>query len=264
MMTLSPLNLEYDSQNGLQLTVKIAFNRRAHTYCLKGKKYKDHIQQAVEEKWSNTYIVTAELKNAIEIFVANKQLNPIHLSKLPFKVNILVDSLSGRYHPRLLYFFRFLKREQRPIPIFLKNYKIMPSHVASGLARRFWGIFRYGRIVSLGYNWSKNFPGYAVIKQYRNAHILHSISAHEFGHLFGIGDAYAAWYRLYHSAPETSNFMMHHNKEVQSQEIAMLIKAYSTNRIQFFPIEFNWQNIKAGLSKSIKSFLRKIKNIAKP
>lgn len=262
-MPYSPLNLRYDPKKGFLLTVKVAFNQRAYKFKLKDMNYKDHVCQAVCEKWSNNYSLIPELKVACNAFFENNKkqqsLSSLHQSEIPFLVKVLEDPLSGVYRPRFLYLLRLFKKEQRPIPIYIKKGNLIPSHVASGFFRRFWGIFIYRRLVSIGYNWSKNYPGYSVIKQYNNIHILHSIAAHEFGHLFGIGDAYAVWYRFYYPAPKTENYMMHYNKKVNPQEIAMLIQAFSTNRIQFFPIKFKWKNVKRGFASGVKSFSKKLK-----
>ena len=111
------------------------------------------------------------------------------MDQINLKVKVEVDPLSGVYPPRLIYLMRIFSRSKRPIPIYIKNSLIMPSHVGSGILRRFWGFFRYFKILSIGFNWSKNFPGYAVINQQKNLKSLRSIAAHEFGHLFGLDDA---------------------------------------------------------------------------
>lgn len=63
---------------------------------------------------------------------------------------------------------------------------------------------------------------------------MEQVSAHEAGHLFGIGDAYGAWYRFFYPAPNTEDYMMHYNTQVHPQEIAMLIRAYVKKKLNFF------------------------------
>ncbi|NLM19685.1 MAG: hypothetical protein GX217_06645 [Clostridiaceae bacterium] len=185
------------------------------------------------------------------------QLSEQHLAKLPLHVKLYEDILSGQQNPRIVFLKRLLKGKTRPIPIFVKKSKLLPSHVASGLFRRFWGIFRTGQIESFGYNWSRNFPGYAVINDLRSTQSLKQVAAHEAGHLFGLGDAYGAWYRFFYAAPNTEDYMMHYNTQVHTQEIAMLIRAYIKKKAQFFPRRFNLGNIIKSIFRELKFYFRK-------
>ncbi len=261
-MSYGPLQLDYDPYRGFLLTVNVTFNRRSYNYTIENRIYQEQIIQAVEAKWSNTYHVSPEIKKATAAYFKKfsdcSELSAWHQTELPFRVMIKTDPLSGVYANRVVYLMRFFSKKQRPIPIFLKKTKILPSHVGSGLLRRFWGLFRYGRVMCMGLNWSRCYPGFAVINQYAELSRLGSISAHEFGHLFGLDDAYAAWYRLYYPAEGTENFMMHYNRRVHHKEISMLIQAYTQNRMQFFPVKWNWQNIKKGFKEELQYYLKKL------
>lgn len=266
-MGLSPLNLKYYPLRGFQLTVTLTFNARAHKTYLDGQSVQELVCQGIQEKWSGFYPVTPEIKSACDSYFnkisPGSQLSPLHKNFLPYRVILKLDPKSGLTPPRLNWLKGLLSFKQRPIPIFVRNTKLLPSHVASGIFRRFWGVFKYGRALCLGYNWSRNWPGYAVIHNFRQKHLLQSIAAHEFGHLCGLDDAYAAWYRLYYPAPGTEDFMMHYNRQVQAEEIAMVIKAYALNRIQFFPIKWEASNFKQGLKKELAYYGRKIQNLGK-
>lgn len=263
MTRTKPLDLSYDPLHGFQLNIRVCFNHAAHSRQLEELSYKEQIESGVIEKWSGEYIMTDLLKKSCEAFFTKYQsghkISSLHENLIPFTVCLITDPLSGIYAPRILYLIRLFQKEIRPVPIFLGKSKIMPSHVASGFLRRFWGFFRYGRIVTFGLNWSRNFPGFAVIQKSQNAANFKAVSAHEFGHLFGLDDAYNAWYRFYFPAPETEDYMMHYNRKVNEQEIAMLIKAYTQNRMQFFPIKFKWKNIRSGIKNDLKYYARKIK-----
>ena len=250
-MSRSPLHLTYDPHSGFQLTVRVCFNKSSLKIFSHNQSYKHHVIEGIEQNWSGLYPMNSELKQACSDFLLSQrkkqisaeqrqsklladksskdtscQLSEQHLAELPLYVKLDEDSLSCKQNPRIVFLKRFLEGKKRPIPIFIKKPRILPSHVASGLFRRFWGIFRTGQIESIGYNWSRNFPGYAVINDLRSTHHLRQVAAHEAGHLFGIGDAYAAWYRFFYAAPNTKNYMMHYNTRVHTQEIAMLIRAY--------------------------------------
>lgn len=262
-----PLNLKYDPYRGFQLTAYLTFNPGAYRHHIDQVNLKDLVCRGIEEKWSGLYPTTPEIISACRIYFENlapdSQLSPLHEDYLPFSVILKLDPDSGLVPPRLIWLKRLLCFKQRPIPIFIRESKILPSHVASGLLRRFWGIFKYGRVLCLGYNWSRHWPGYAVIHKYSQEKTLQSIAAHEFGHLCGLDDAYAAWYRLYYPAPGTEDFMMHYNRQVQAEEIAMLIKAYALNRIQFFPIKWDWPTFKQGFRQELSYYGKKIQNLFK-
>lgn len=282
-MSRSPLQLSYDAHSGYHLSVYVTFNKASLNCFTRNKTFKSNVIEGIERNWSGRYPMNSELKQACEDFFlwqktrrrfseqdatdlsdfkkseeTSFHLSELHLRELPFHVKLHEDILSGRQNPRIVFLKRLFHGKQRPIPIFVKKPRILPSHVASGLFRRFWGFFRTGQIESFGYNWSRNFPGFAVINDLRNSHRLRQISAHEAGHLFGIGDAYDAWYRFFYAAPGTQDYMMHYNTQVHAQEIAMLIRAYVKNKAQFFPRKFNLRNFLKGMLRELKFYFNKL------
>ena len=118
-------------------------------------------------------------------------------------------------------------RDRRSVPIRLRRLLVMPAHVISPFYRRFWGFFKTGHLESIGTNWSLQQPGCMVLPFGLSSGQLQSIAAHEAGHLFGLGDAYAAIYRFYDAAPDTGHYMMHSNQAVQPAEIMMLLQAHT-------------------------------------
>ncbi|HAL74542.1 MAG TPA: hypothetical protein DCM45_05540, partial [Clostridiales bacterium] len=84
---------------------------------------------------------------------------------------------------------------RRPVKIGLHRLFLMPAHVISPLWRRLWGVFKTSQFESMGTNWSLQHPGRMVLPLGLDTDQLKSIAAHEAGHLFGLGDAYAAIYR---------------------------------------------------------------------
>lgn len=80
------------------------------------------------------------------------------------------------------------------------------------------------------------------------------IAPHEAGHLFGLGDAYDAWYRFYYYAPGTEDYMMRSNRHVHPEEVEMLLRAQLEGKMQSFPRKFKIKNITAGWKRA---FVRK-------
>ena len=75
------------------------------------------------------------------------------------------------------------------------------------------------------------------------------MAAHEFGHVLGLGDAYAANYRFYYEAPGTKNYMMNRNVRVSEEEVQMVLKAHKTGKMQYFPMEVSLKRFFKGLVK---------------
>lgn len=175
---------------------------------------------------------------------------------------------SGRYelgdpeHPDLLTVTVVIQivRNKPAVPVKIRRLLVMPAHVISPFYRRLWGILRTGQLESLGHNWSPCQPGMIIMPPYENADQVGRIAAHEMGHIFGIGDAYAAIYRFYAAAPGTQNYMMHSNRQVQPHEIRMLLRAHSSGRMQFFPKRWNARVFRAGLSRDIRQTVRRIRH----
>lgn len=125
------------------------------------------------------------------------------------------------------------------------------SFVKSPFYRSIWGLARNRfHLESAGLNWSPKNPGTVYLKQTRTLHAYQQIAAHEFGHVLGIGDAYNAAYRFFYDAPGTNTYMMYHNSRVNPVEVAMMLKAQQTGKMQYFPIKFSITNIIKGIKEN--------------
>lgn len=151
-------------------------------------------------------------------------------------------------------------RDRRSVPIRVRRLLIMPAHVISPFYRRFWGFFKTGHLESIGTNWSLQQPGCMVLPLGLTSGQLQSIAAHEAGHLFGLGDAYAAIYRFYDAVPDTGHYMMHSNQAVQPEEILMLLQAHARGRMQFFPQHWKTGRFVRGLGRDLVQRARQLKN----
>jgi hypothetical protein len=180
-----------------------------------GKSPADLIEEGVVQKWSGSYVLEM----------------PDLPDPLAVEVRIRRD------------------RDRRAVPVRLRRLLLMPAHVISPIHRRFWGLFKTGHLESLGANWSPTQPGRMILPLGLDEGLLGSIAAHEAGHLFGIGDAYAALYRFYDAAPGTEGFMMHDMGTVHAQEVRMMLKAHATRRMQFFPVRFHLDRFLRGLRR---------------
>lgn len=125
------------------------------------------------------------------------------------------------------------------------------SFVSSPPTRLFWGLFAYLSPESAMLNWSLKHPGTINMQKYKNPSGFMRVSAHEFGHVLGIGDAYEAHYRFFYKAPGTEDFMMYHNTCVQPQELMMVLRAHQTGRMQYFPIKFSLKRYMKGMKKMV-------------
>jgi len=141
---------------------------------------------------------------------------------------------------------------RRPVRIGLHRLFLMPAHVISPLWRRLWGVLKTGQFESMGTNWSLQHPGRMVLPLGLDTYQLKSIAAHEAGHLFGLGDAYAAIYRFYYGVPGKEAYMMYSNRLVQAEEVSMLLCAHQTGRMQFFPRRWNGRDFIKGFKKDLK------------
>ncbi len=165
--------------------------------------------------------------------------------------------------PSLTQFWRWLTFRRRPVRCYLTELKIFPSHVGSPLWRRVWGILRYGQLETMGWNWSPGSPGYMCVNSGLAAPSLKRVAAHEFGHILGLGDAYAAFYRFYDAYPNAQHYLMYSNGALSDQEFEMFLKAHTDGRAQFFPKRFSWAQIKAGYKREKDHYARKISNLGK-
>ena len=116
------------------------------------------------------------------------------------------------------------------------------SYVMSRWWRWGWGLFRSSfHPESVMINWSRKHPGniHLNLRSKSSVDWFMRVSAHEFGHILGLGDAYAAHYRFYYEAPGTRDYMMNSNRKVSPEEADMVRKAQATGKMQYFPIRFS-------------------------
>ncbi|MDW7657040.1 MAG: hypothetical protein SCM11_07685, partial [Bacillota bacterium] len=151
--------------------------------------------------------------------------------------------------------------KRRHISVRVHPMLFMPAHVISPIYRRIWGIFRTGQIESLGLNWSPQHPGAIIMPPYGQASLIENVAAHEMGHILGIGDAYGAIYRFYCAAPGTQAYMMHSNRQVQPEEIRMMLLAHTSGRMQFFPKTWDTRRFMHGLRQEAKRMEQRIRQL---
>lgn len=146
------------------------------------------------------------------------------------------------------------KGDKRP------HIKILPanvsktSYVMSPWWRWIWGLFTTFHPEVFMLNWSPRNPGniHLNLKTYSTSKWFMRVSAHEFGHVLGLGDAYNAPYRFFYEAPGTEDYMMNHNRHVSPVEAQMVKRAHETGRMQYFPMKFSPKLIFAGIKKSLR------------
>ncbi|HOO60807.1 MAG TPA: hypothetical protein PKV44_00050 [Bacillota bacterium] len=139
--------------------------------------------------------------------------------------------------------------EQRFIRVSMRTSRFSSAEVTSPLWRWVWGFFRSGQWEALNFNWSRKHPGRVHLSKRDDRQTFQQQCAHEFGHIVGIGDAYAANYRYFYEAPNTTDFMMNNNKRVHPQEIEMALYAHATNKMQYFPKRFSWKSFWTGYTR---------------
>lgn len=215
----TPIQLQIED-NRMTIDCCVRYNRRALQLTSEnGESLADLIEAGIQQAWSGQY-----------------QLEWPELAE-PVSVEVV--------------FHRDERR--RPAKIGLHRMFLMPAHVISPLWRRLWGIIKTGQFESMGTNWSLQHPGRMVLPLGLDAYQLKNIAAHEAGHLFGLGDAYAAIYRFYYGVPGKEAYMMYSNHQVQVEEISMLLRAHQTGRMQFFPRRWNGRNFIRGFQKDLKA-----------
>lgn len=219
----TPIQLMIDS-NHLTIDCSVSYNRRALAHLPDSDATRaDLIEDGIRQAWSGTYLLgTPGLPDDAQ--------DEITVS--------VVFHRDGR---------------RRPVKVGLHRLFLMPAHVISPLWRRFWGICKTGQLESIGTNWSLEQPGRMVLPTELDTGQLMRVAAHEAGHLFGLGDAYAAIYRFYYAVPGKERYMMYSNGQVQPEEINMLICAHLSGRMQFFPRRWNGRNFRAGLRADLRS-----------
>ncbi len=149
---------------------------------------------------------------------------------------------------------RVAKGDKRP------HIKILPanvsktSYVMSPWWRWIWGLFTTFHPEVFMLNWSPKSPGniHLNLKTYSGPKWFMRVSAHEFGHVLGLGDAYNAPYRFFYEAPGTEDYMMNHNRHVSPVEAQMVKRAHETGRMQYFPMKFDLKLVVSGIKKKFR------------
>ncbi|HZK28895.1 MAG TPA: hypothetical protein VFD19_01605 [Clostridia bacterium] len=257
-----PVIVSY-SEDGLAIDCLFTFNRRALRPIGEtdpsAKSACDVIKQGIADNWSGRFIMTEALRASLLQYCDQSGLAVSDADTSHLQVSIRIEQIQSKHlTPGLLALTRGLSGKRRPVRIYVKPSFILPAHVASPLVRRFWGFFRTGQFESIGLNWSPMHPGYMAIPKDTSLRRLPQVAAHEAGHLFGLGDAYGAWYRFFSAAPETEGYMMRNNTRVHPHELAMLITAHATKRMQYFPRIFNLRAILQGLGSACMSPLARL------
>lgn len=153
--------------------------------------------------------------------------------------------------------------KQRCVKIRLSNGFLLPAHVSSPLWRWGWGFLGNFQFEATSLNWSVRHPGDVTLHKEANRYLFEQISAHEMGHVLGLGDAYGANYRFFYEAPGTSDYMMCHNRKVQPDEIERMLLAHMTNKMQYFPRRFDWRIFSTGFRREFKLQFNTISKRAK-
>lgn len=235
--------------NRLEIKANVHFEARAlmlhPTY---GVAYADLIEAGIRRKWSCDLSIDARLHQALHDF-SNRDAAA---TRLPAEGEIL-HVVTKIYRDR----------EGAALRLRLAKTAILPSHVGSPLWRRGWGVLRNPRLESMGLNWSRKHRGTMTMVPYDQAWQIESVAAHEFGHLLGIGDAYGAIYRYYDVVPDSENTLMRNNHAVSTRELAMVLDAQRTNKMQYFPKQFRWSQFKAGFKSDLNRLRSQMEDMKK-
>ncbi len=261
-----PIIVSFDNQR-IHIDCLFTFNKKALKMTTSDTEtlFVDAIESGIRDNWSGTYDLTEDLRSELQYFSRYFRFDDDSCfederelkSHIEVNVSIQRDQRGG-LPPLFRVIARILTGKRRPARIYVRRSLFLPAHVASPLPRRIWGIFRTGQLESIGLNWSPRFPGYMTIPQNTKLHRLGQVAAHEAGHLFGIGDAYDAWYRFYHATPGTEQYMMRNNNRVQSHEIAMLLRAHTRGKMSYFPRAWNWKDVRRGVFHALRSPYKKL------
>lgn len=218
--------------------------------------YADIFEAGVRSNWAGKYELDWMADDGFEIAKAKASFRVLTADNNPSERDVTPNAPSARV---TVEFIRYGSPEainyypkQRFFKVSFTMFSFLPAHVMSPPWRWYWGFFRYYQIESTHLNWSRKHPGRVSLPREATRHSFQQTSAHEIGHLLGIGDAYGANYRFYYEAPNTGTFMMCHNRRVQPQELEMTLTAHLTNRMQYFPKKFVRKTFVAGLRRALQ------------
>lgn len=256
------------------------FRLEAHLLICLSKGYRaraDHYRQLVrsglQDKWKTSFPVDDPMEEAIvqclqarcpealpgflaDLAQAQAELPEGDLvPRMTLEVFVSEAAYQG-WFPQLYFARQVLRAGRRPLLVYVKDLKFRPSHVQSALPRRIWGIFRDGRVISLGFNWHYRWPGLIRLAGSRSPQVFKREAAHEFGHTMGLGDAYAAWYRSYDPYPASESYLMHSNRILSPEEIRMMFQAQASGKLQHFPYQWSWKKFWRGFRRELQARYR--------
>lgn len=216
--------------------------------------YADIFEAGVRSNWAGVYPLEWMVDDGFEIAKAKASFRVLTEENNPSERDVTPNAPSARVtvefirhgSPEAINYYP----KQRFFKVTFTLFSFLPAHVMSPPWRWYWGFFRYKQIESTHLNWSKKHPGKVVLQKDLSRHSFQQTSAHEIGHLLGIGDAYGANYRFFYEAPDTGRFMMCHNRRVQPQELEMTLTAHLKDRMQYFPKKFVFKIFNAGLRRA--------------
>lgn len=218
--------------------------------------YADISEAGVRANWAGKYYFPWLADDGYERAMAKASFRVLQNEEDPTDNDITPSSPSVRV---TVEFIRYGPRKisklfpmQKYFRVKLARGSLFPAHVTSPLWRWYWGFFRYLQVESLYLNWSRQYPGNVTLEKTASRHEFQQASAHETGHLLGLGDAYGANYRFFFEAPGTGGYMMCHNRRVHPEEIEMVCKAHMTNRMHYFPKTFSASTFFTGTRRAIQ------------
>ena len=218
--------------------------------------YADVAEAGIRRNWSGKYPMSWLEDDGYELARAHASYRVLTQDNNPLDEQMQPDPSSARV---TLEFIRYQTPQavndyphQRFLKVKMSYSENRAGYVTSPLWRWGWGFFKSFQPEALTLNWSRKHPGIATIRQNADRHAFQQECAHEFGHILGLGDAYGANYRFYFEAPGTTDFMMNQNRQVNPQELEMVLTAHLYNRMQYFPKQFHLGTYFRGLHRHYK------------
>ena len=217
--------------------------------------YADIFEAGIRTNWSGKYVYDWMADDGYEKAKAKASFRVLTNENNPTDAELFPDLPSARV---TVEFIRHGSPEaineypkQRFFRVTFTLLDSFPSHVLSP-PWRWYQLFKSFQLESTHLNWTTRHPGKVVMQKKDNRHSFQQTGAHEIGHLLGIGDAYGANYRFFYEAPNTGDFMMCHNRQVQPEELMMSLTAHLKNRMQYFPKKFVASVFLSGVRRSLK------------